>query len=195
MIFTPTALGGAYLIDAEPFTDERGFFVRIWCEREFTERGLNPRLAQCSLSFNVKRGTLRGMHYQVAPYEEAKLVRCSRGAIFDVIIDLRPNSPTFRQWLSVSLTAENRRMLYLPEGFAHGFETLEDNTEVAYYISEFYAPDCARGIKWNDPMFGIEWPIEPSVVSPRDRDYPDFQYVDSGLTEGAARVPPPRDQA
>ncbi|MCS6927204.1 MAG: dTDP-4-dehydrorhamnose 3,5-epimerase [Candidatus Binatia bacterium] len=174
MFFLETALTGAFIIELDKHEDERGFFARSWCQREFLAHGLNPRLVQCNISFNRRRGTLRGMHYQVAPHEEAKLVRCTRGAIYDVIIDLRPESPTFTQWLAVELSAENYRMLYIPEGFAHGFQTLEDNTEVFYQMSEFYAPECARGIRWNDPAFAIVWPPAERIISPRDQHYPDF---------------------
>jgi dTDP-4-dehydrorhamnose 3,5-epimerase len=174
VIFTETRLKGAFVIEPEKLEDERGFFARTWCEREFAKHDLNARLAQCSVSFNHKRGTLHGMHYQVAPHEEAKLVRCTKGAIYDVIIDLRPDSPTFTRWIAVDLTSANRRMLYIPEGFAHGFQTLEDNTEVFYQISEFYAPECARGVRWNDPAFGIDWPEGERVISEKDRNYLDF---------------------
>jgi dTDP-4-dehydrorhamnose 3,5-epimerase len=174
MIFTETKLKGAFIIEPERLEDERGFFARTWCQREFEAHGLNPRLAQCSISFNKRRGTLRGMHYQVAPYEEARLVRCTMGAIYDVIIDLRPHSPTSKHWISTELTAENRRMLYIPEGLAHGFQTLENNTEVFYQMSEFYHPDHARGVRWNDPAFRIVWPSDVIVISDKDREYPDF---------------------
>lgn len=174
MIFQETPLAGAYVIDIERLEDERGFFARTWCQREYTEHGLNPRLAQCSISFNKQKGTLRGMHYQLPPYAEAKVVRCTRGAIFDVIIDLRPESPTYKQHFGLTLTPESRTMLYVPEGFAHGLLTLEDNTEVLYLISEFYAPDYARGFRWNDPTFAIEWPAAVQVISERDAGYPDF---------------------
>jgi len=174
MIFIETKLKGAFIIEPERMKDERGFFARTWCKREFEAHGLNSNLVQCNISFNKKRGTLRGMHYQVPPHEEAKLVRCTMGAIYDVIIDLRPDSQTFKQWISVELTAENRKMIYVPEGFAHGFLTLEDNTEVFYQMSEFYAPECARGVRWNDPAFCIKWPIDIRVISERDRQYPDF---------------------
>lgn len=174
MLFRETALTGAYLIELDKHEDERGFFARSWCQREFLAHGLNPRLVQCNISFNRRRGTLRGMHYQVAPHEEAKLVRCTRGAIYDVIIDLRPASPTYMQWIAVELTADNYRMLYIPERFAHGFQTLEDNTEVFYQMSEFYAPECARGIRWNDPTFAISWPTAERIISQRDQQYPDF---------------------
>jgi dTDP-4-dehydrorhamnose 3,5-epimerase len=174
MIFIETKLNGSFIIDPERNEDERGFFARTWCQRELAEHDLNSNLAQCSISFNRKKGTLRGMHYQIAPHEEAKLVRCTRGAIYDVIIDLRPGSPTFTQWVAAELSATNHRMMYVPEGFAHGFQTLEDETEVFYQISEFYAPEYARGARWNDPMFGIQWPSADRTISTRDATYPDF---------------------
>ncbi|MHB8778413.1 MAG: dTDP-4-dehydrorhamnose 3,5-epimerase, partial [Anaerolineales bacterium] len=154
---------------------ERGFFARSWCEDEFKEHGLNPHIAQCNISFNKKRGTLRGMHYQVSPFVEAKLVRCTRGAIYDVIVDLRPESPNFKQWFSVELTEENHRSVFIPAGFAHGFQTLQDNSEVFYQMSEFYHPECARGVRWNDPVFRIDWPIDQQIISQRDQDYPNFE--------------------
>jgi len=162
------------VIEVERLTDERGFFARAWCQREFAEHGLNPRLVQCNISYNPRRGTLRGMHYQAVPHSEAKLVRCTRGAIYDVIVDLRSDSPSYLRHFGVDLTAEGREMLYVPEGVAHGFLTLEDETEVFYQMSEFYAPEAARGVRWNDPAFGIRWPIEVAVISPRDAAYPDF---------------------
>lgn len=171
MIFTGTKLNGAFLIEPERLEDERGFFARAWCQKEFEAHGLNPRLVQCNISFNKKRGTLRGMHYQAAPHEEAKLVRCTMGSIYDVIVDLRPGSPTFKKHLSVLLSSSNRKMLYVPEGFAHGFLTLEDNTEVFYQMSEFHAPEHAKGFRWNDPAFSIEWPEEIRVISGRDQEY------------------------
>lgn len=171
MIFTETKLKGAFIIEIEPREDERGFFARSWCEDEFKQHGLNPCLVQCNISFNKKRGTLRGMHYQAAPYAEAKVVRCTMGAVYDVIIDLRPDSPTFKQWISVELTAENRRALYVPEDFAHGFQTLMDNIEVFYQMSEFYHSECARGVRWDDPAFGIDWPIDEVIISGRDLKY------------------------
>jgi len=174
MIFRETKLRGAFIIEPQRLEDERGFFARTWCAREFEEHGLSTRLAQCSIAFNKQAGTLRGMHYQAAPHLEAKLVRCTAGAIYDVLIDLRPDSPTFKQHLPVVLTAENRKMIYVPEDFAHGLLTLEDDTEVLYQISEFYAPEYARGVRYNDPAFAIEWPIEVRVISERDRNYPDF---------------------
>jgi dTDP-4-dehydrorhamnose 3,5-epimerase len=176
MIFTETKLKDVYIIDIEKLEDERGFFARSWCQREFEAHGLNSRLVQCNISFNAKKGTLRGMHYQVKPFEEAKLIRCTRGTIHDVIIDIRPDSSTFRKYAGLRLTADNRRLLYVPEGFAHGFLTLEDNTEVFYQMSEFYAPDYARGLRWNDPAFGIEWPSHVQVISERDHSYPDFNF-------------------
>jgi dTDP-4-dehydrorhamnose 3,5-epimerase len=172
MIFTETKLRGAYLIEPELFTDERGFFTCTWNQEDFARHGLKVRFVQANASFNKQRGTLRGMHFQVAPYQETKLVRCTVGAIYDVIIDLRESSPTFRQWTGVELTSSNRLELYVPEGFAHGFQTLMDNTEVAYQISEYYRPEAARGVRWDDPAFGIDWPLAISVMSERDRSHP-----------------------
>jgi dTDP-4-dehydrorhamnose 3,5-epimerase len=172
--FSETTLKGAFVIEPERIEDERGFFARTFCRREFEARGLNPDLVQCSISFNRQRATLRGMHYQSAPHAEAKLVRCTRGAIYDVIIDLRPQSPTFRRWVAVDISAENHLMVYVPEGFAHGFQTLQDETEVSYYISEFYSPERARGVRWNDPAFAIGWPIADPVISVRDQNHPEF---------------------
>jgi dTDP-4-dehydrorhamnose 3,5-epimerase len=174
MIFTETRLKGAYVIDLERLADERGFFARTWCQREFEAHGLNASLVQCNISFNEKKGTLRGMHFQVVPRAEAKLVRCTAGAIFDVIVDLRRDSGTFKQWTGVELSADNRRMLYVPEGFAHGFLTLLDNTEVFYQMSEFYSAEHARSVRWNDPAFGIQWPGEALIISERDHSHPDF---------------------
>jgi dTDP-4-dehydrorhamnose 3,5-epimerase len=171
MLFNETKLKGAFVVDIEPREDERGFFARSWCADEFEKLGLNSDLFQCNISFNKKRGTLRGMHYQVEPYPEAKLVRCTMGAIYDVIIDLRAASPTFKQWISVELSAQNRRALYVPEDFAHGFQTLMDNTEVFYQMSEFYHPECARGLRWDDPMFGIHWPVADIIMSEKDQLY------------------------
>jgi dTDP-4-dehydrorhamnose 3,5-epimerase len=166
-------LSGAYLIDLELVADERGFFARTWCAEEFEEFGLNPKLAQCSISSNTRRGTLRGMHYQADPYAEAKLIRCCSGVIYDVIVDLRPVSPTYCKWSAVELSSANHKMLYVPEGFAHGFQTLVDNTEVVYQISVSYQPEYARGVRWNDPAFGIEWPISHPIVSARDCAFAD----------------------
>jgi dTDP-4-dehydrorhamnose 3,5-epimerase len=173
--FTPTPLTGAYLIEPELLVDERGFFARTFCQQEFESYRLNPNLRQCNISVNQKKGTLRGMHYQTKPHEEAKLVRCTMGAIYDVIIDIRSESPTFKQWFAIELTAQNRKMLYIPEGFAHGFQTLVDNTEVFYQMSAFYAADCARGIRWNDPTFGIQWPSDNRIISQKDLQYPNYQ--------------------
>ena len=177
MKFVETKLEGAYLIEPERLEDERGFFARTFCREEFEKRDLNPNVAQCNISFNKKKGTLRGMHYQIKPHEEAKLVRCMRGAIYDVIIDLRQDSPTYCQWISVELTADNYKMLYIPEGFAHGFQTLEDDAEVFYQMSEFYHPECARGLRWNDPVFGIEWPMNKLIISDKDKGYKDFSAI------------------
>ena len=174
MIFTETDLKGAFVVDIEKHQDERGFFARSWCWREFEALGLNPKLAQCNISFNPHKGTLRGMHYQAKPFEEAKLVRCTRGSLHDVIVDLRSDSPSYKKSLGVVLTAENRRMLYVPQGFAHGFLTLENDTEVFYQISEFYMPESQRGFRWNDPAIAITWPAEVEFISDRDRNYPDF---------------------
>ena len=175
MIFIKTPLAGAYVIEPELLADVRGFFARTWCHREFEAHGLNPRLVQCNISFNRRKGTLRGMHYQEAPFAEAKLVRCTRGALHDVILDLRPASPTYRQHFAAVLTAENRKMLYVPEGCAHGFQTLEDDTEIFYQVSEYYAPDYARGVRWNDPAFAIPWPEDERTILDRDNSYPDFR--------------------
>ncbi len=175
MIFTPTPLDGAFVIEPEPAADTRGLFARTWCRRELEARGLETALAQCSTSFNKRKGTLRGMHYQEAPFAETKIVRCTRGSIHDVVIDLRPASPTFTRHVAVVLTAEDRNALYIPTGFAHGFQTLEDDTEVLYQISEFYSPEHSRGVRWNDPAFLIAWPPDDRTMSERDRSYPDFR--------------------
>lgn len=174
MIFTETQLKGAFIIEPERREDNRGFFARTWCEDEAIAHGINPRVAQCNISFNRLKGTLRGMHYQTSPFEEAKLVRCTAGAIFDVIIDHRRDSSTFKRHLAVVLSAENRKMLYIPEGFAHGFQTLDNSTEVFYQMSQVYAPNCAAGVRWNDPVFGIDWPPADRIINARDCSYPDF---------------------
>lgn len=174
MTFSETKLPGVFGIHLEANSDERGFFARSWCQKEFENHGLNPKMVQCNVSFNVRKGTLRGIHYQAAPYQEAKLARCTMGAIYDVVVDLRPQSPTFKDWIGVTLTAANRNMLYVPEGCGHGFLTLEDDTEVFYQMSEFYHPELARGVRWNDPAFQIVWPVEVEVISERDRTYPDL---------------------
>ena len=163
------------MIEPEKLRDGRGFFARTFCWREFEEHGLDPGVVQCNISFNKRAGTLRGMHYQVAPYAEAKLVRCTAGAIYDVVVDLRPTSPSFKKYVAVELTAENCAMLYIPEGFAHGFQTLKDDTEVFYQMSQIHAPDCARGVRWNDPAFSIEWPAAERIMVERDQHYPDFR--------------------
>lgn len=175
MILKETKISGVFLVVVEAHHDERGFFARTWCEREFAAGGLNPRLVQCSISFNEKKGTLRGVHFQTKPFQEAKLVRCTRGSLYDVALDMRPDSATYRQWVSAELTADNRQALYIPEGCAHGFLTLEDRTEALYQMSEFYEPGSARGVRWNDPAFGIEWPFPPIVISGRDSNYTDFE--------------------
>jgi dTDP-4-dehydrorhamnose 3,5-epimerase len=175
MIFTPTPLAGAFVLDPELLEDERGFFARTFCVEEFAAHGLDTRVVQCNSSFSRRRGTLRGMHFQRTPHREVKLVRCTAGALFDVIIDLRPDSPTFTRHFGVELSARNRRLLYVPEGFAHGFQSLEDATEVYYQLSARYAPEAAAGVRWNDRVFGIRWPLEVTVIAPRDRDYPDFR--------------------
>jgi len=159
-------------VEPELLEDERGSFARSFCQEEFRAHGLDPVIAQCNISFNKRRGVLRGLHYQVKPHEEAKLVRCTRGAIWDVIVDLREGAPTRYRWFATELTADNRRALYIPRGFAHGFQTLADNSEVFYQMSEFYHPESARGVRWNDPIIGIAWPLADPVVSPRDRSYP-----------------------
>lgn len=174
MIFTPTKLPGAYLVDLKKLEDDRGFFARSWCVREATELGLDPNVVQCNISFNKMKGTLRGMHLQLPPFAESKLVRVTRGAIYDVILDLRAASVTFRQWIGVELTAENRRALFVPVGFAHGFQTLEDDSEIFYQMSEFYSPEHARGVRWDDPAFGIDWPITVTEMSPKDQALSDF---------------------
>ena len=175
MIFLDTALAGACIIELEKHGDQRGYFARTWCQQEFEAHGLAARVAQANTSFNSKAGTLRGMHYQAAPYQETKVVRCTRGALYDVIVDLRPDSPTWLQWTGVELTASNDRMLYVPADFAHGFITLEDNTEVSYLLSEFYAPGAGQGLRWDDPALGIEWPRPVAVISEQDASWPDFK--------------------
>ena len=174
MKFIETPLDGAYIVEIEATEDERGSFARSWCQKEFEEHGLNSRIVQCNISLNKKKGTLRGMHFQIEPFAEAKLVRCTRGAIYDVIIDLRENSPSFKKWFAVELSESNQKMLYIPEGFAHGFQTLEDNTEVFYQMSEFYYPEYSRGIRWNDPLFSIQWPEGERIIAKKDQEYPDF---------------------
>ncbi len=175
MKFTPLALRGAFAVEVEHHLDERGAFARTFCRDEFEARGLVADIAQCSLSFNTRKGTLRGMHFQKAPHEEAKLVRCTRGSVYDVIVDLRPESETFRSWAGVVLGAEQGNAIYIPKGFAHGFLTLEDESEVFYQLSEIYSPSSAAGVRWNDPAFGIVWPGDVAVISERDNMYADFR--------------------
>ena len=175
MRFTPSELPETAIVDVEGHVDSRGLFARTFCENEFAAAGLPTRFVQSSVSFNTRRGTLRGLHYQVPPKAEGKLVRCTRGAIYDVVVDLRSESATFLRWIGVELTAENRRALYVPPGCAHGFQTLTDDTEVLYLMTEFYAPETARGVRWNDPIFGVEWPIPNPTLSERDAAYPDFR--------------------
>jgi dTDP-4-dehydrorhamnose 3,5-epimerase len=186
IVFTESALPGAYLVDLAPASDARGFFARTYCPEEFAARGLGPALSQCSVSFNTRKATLRGMHYQIAPHEEHKLVRCTAGAIFDVIVDLRPASAHFRRWLGVELSAQNRRALFVPPGFAHGFITLSDDSEVFYMISAAYSAAHSRGVRWDDPAFGIEWPLQPSIIAARDAQYP---LLDGAAGEPAAGQP------
>lgn len=174
MIIEETALKGVMIVSLKRIADDRGFFARTFCAREFQAAGLNSGFVQANMSYSRSRGTLRGLHYQIAPFQEAKLVRCVVGAIYDVAVDLRSDSPTFRRWLGVELSAENGTMLYVPEGFAHGYLTLRDSAEVVYQVSQFYAPESERGVRWNDPAFGIEWPITPKVISAKDANIPDF---------------------
>lgn len=172
MKFSEIPLKDAYCIELDPVEDERGFFARSWCVNEFKNHGLNPNLVQCSVSFNHKKGTLRGLHFQSKPHDETKLVRCTMGAIYDVVVDLRPDSPTFKQWFGVEMTSKNRKAMYVPEGFAHGFQTLEDDTEVFYQMSEYFHPESARGVRYDDPDIGIEWPISKMTISPADNSLP-----------------------
>lgn len=174
MIFTETALKGAFLVEVKKLEDERGFFGRAWCEHEFSEAGINSTIRQINTSFTLHRGTIRGMHYQIDPFQEAKFIRCTKGRIFDVMIDLRPESQTFMKWIGHELSEDNYRMVFVPENFAHGFVTLEDNCEVYYPVTEFYTPGSERGIRYDDPAFGIQWPVDIEVVSEKDRNHPDF---------------------
>jgi dTDP-4-dehydrorhamnose 3,5-epimerase len=174
VIFEPSPIGGAFVIETEPVVDDRGFFARTFCSDEFRRHGLDPCVAQCAISFNARRGTVRGMHLQAPPHAEAKLVRCTRGAIHDVILDLRRGSPTFGRWWGVDMTPAAGRLLYAPEGVAHGFQTLEPDTEVSYQMSRAYVPEAATGVRWDDPAFGISWPLEVTSISARDRERPDF---------------------
>ena len=186
MIFTESSLAGAYLVDLERLSDERGFFARSYCAEEFAARGLGPELRQCSVSHNSRKGTLRGLHYQCAPHEEHKLVRCTAGAVFDVIVDIRAASPTYRRWFGAELSCANRRSLFIPPGFAHGFVSLTDDAEVYYMISVAHAPQFSHGLRWNDPAFAIAWPLAPTVISARDAAYPLLEGPGAAATGGAA---------
>ncbi|HEY6863573.1 MAG TPA: dTDP-4-dehydrorhamnose 3,5-epimerase [Burkholderiales bacterium] len=172
MKFVATPLAGAFVVELEELADERGFFARSFCRDEFARHGLEPAVAQCNVSYNAQRGTLRGLHYQAEPHPEAKLVRCTRGAVWDVAVDLRPGSPTLHRWFALELTADNRRALYVPAGFAHGFQSLTDSSEVLYQMSESYRAELARGVRWDDPRLAIPWPVAPAIVSERDRALP-----------------------
>ena len=174
MKWTALPLSGAYLLEIQPVSDDRGFFARTWCSDEARELGLSVDFVQCSLSYNARKGTLRGMHYQAQPHAETKLVRCTAGAIYDVLLDLRRDSPTFCKWLAIELSAESRKAVYIPTGFGHGFQSLSDHSEVFYQISEPYHADSARGVCWNDKAFGVEWPLETVILSERDRSFPEF---------------------
>lgn len=175
MIFTETKLKGAFIIDVKRIEDQRGFFGRAWCKKEFEDHGLNSNAVQSNVSSNIQKGTLRGMHYQVEPYTESKTIRCTAGSIYDVIIDLRPESTTYKQWIVVELTAQSFRMLYVPDGFAHGFVTQEDHTSVHYMVTEYYTPGAEKGIRYDDPAFNIQWPIAPTLISDKDKLHPPFQ--------------------
>ena len=177
MIFTQLKLQDAFVIEVEGSKDERGFFARTWCKKEFEANNLNINLVQANLAVTKKKGTLRGMHYQMAPYEESKLVRCTRGAIFDVIVDLRPDSATYKRWVGLELTADNHSMIYVPEGFAHGYEALTDDAEVFYQVSQFFSPEYERGVRYDDPAFKINWPITVQVISEKDKSWPDYSRV------------------
>jgi dTDP-4-dehydrorhamnose 3,5-epimerase len=177
MIFTKGPLPGTYVLRPERIEDQRGFFARTFCQHELAEHGLEINIAQANVSANHHRGTLRGMHYQAAPHQETKIVRCTRGGIYDVIVDLRPESEAHGEWMGVELTADNGHILYVPEGFAHGYLTLTPNTEVSYFVSEFYAPDAERGVRHDDPAFGIDWPIAVETISEKDASWPDYQPV------------------
>ncbi len=181
MLFNKTPLDGAYTIDLEKRGDDRGFFARLFCEKEFAAAGLETRFVQINNSTSAKRGTLRGMHFQLPPASEVKVVRCIKGALYDVIVDLRPDSPTFKRWFGAELSAENRRMMYVPRGFAHGFITLADETEAFYLVSAFYAPDCERGLRFDDPAIGIEWPLPPTEMSEKDKNWPNLDPAFHGL--------------
>ncbi len=175
MNIAETKLVGTYIIDIERRVDHRGFFARTWCERELQAHGLSARIAQINVGFSVNKGTLRGLHYQLPPYGEVKIVRCTMGAIYDVVVDLRPDSASYKQWVGIELTAENRRMLYIPEGCAHGYQTLTDDAEICYQTSHFFSAEHARGVRYNDPAFGIKWPLEVAAMSSGDKGWPDYR--------------------
>jgi dTDP-4-dehydrorhamnose 3,5-epimerase len=185
MLITETRLKGAFVIELEPIEDVRGFFARAWSDQEFEAAGLTARFVETNISFNEEKGTLRGMHFQAPPYEQVKLVRCTRGSIYDVIIDLRPDSPTFREWFRLEMSAENHRMLYVPGEFAHGYLTLEEKTEVTYQTSAYFARDHGRGVRWNDPAFNVSWPEHENnlIMLDRDRNYPDFEVLQPQITD------------
>lgn len=185
MRFTPTVLKGSYLVDLQRLEDERGFFARAWCRREFEHHGLQADFVQSNVGFSHRRGTVRGMHYQRPPHDEAKLVRCTAGAVWDVIIDLRPDSPTYLQWVGAELSAANRRLFYVPSGFAHGYQTLLDDSELSYDTSQFYEPPAASGVRYDDPIFGISWPLEVSVISAADARWPDCSREASAVGPGS----------
>ncbi|HMN27259.1 MAG TPA: dTDP-4-dehydrorhamnose 3,5-epimerase [Caldilineaceae bacterium] len=186
MIFRTTRLKGAYLVELNKLADERGYFARSWCQREFAEHNLDTSLVQCNVSFNKHRGTLRGMHYQLPPFAETKLVRCTRGAIYDVIVDVRPDSSTFLEWIGAELSEDNGQMMYVPHGFAHGFLTLVDNSEVFYQMSEYYAPESARGVRWDDPLFALQWPSAITTLSAKDQQWADATREQFGPFAGLA---------
>lgn len=175
MKFIETAVAGAYVMEPELIHDERGFFARVFSKEQLESKGLKADIVQCNISCNKKKGTLRGMHYQAAPYQEVKIVRCTTGSIYDVILDLRRDSPTFKMWDHIELTADNRKLLYIPEGVAHGYVTLHENSEICYDVTEYYHPESAKGVRWNDSAFGIKWSISPTVISDRDANYPNFK--------------------
>lgn len=185
MIFEKLRLEGAYVIRLQQHGDERGFFARAWCQREFETHGLTAKIVQANTAYSRRKGTLRGMHYQVSPYAEAKLLRCIRGAVYDVMIDLRPDSSTFKSWYGIELDDQSYKMVYVPEGFAHGYMTLADQTEVFYQVSEFYASDAERGIRWNDPVFNVQWPgMEKMIISEKDRNWPDYDVHEIRMNPG-----------
>jgi dTDP-4-dehydrorhamnose 3,5-epimerase len=175
MKFTPTEIADVFVVELEKREDDRGFFARGFCQREFEEHGMVSQVVQANISYNKYKGTLRGMHYQVSPYEETKFLRCTKGAVYDVIIDMRPESLSYMKWFGVELTDKNYKMLYVPRNFAHGFQTLEDETEVMYLVSEFYAPQSERGVRFDDPAFNIQWPLEVAQISEKDAAWPNYQ--------------------